>query len=330
MNDIISVIVPVYKVEQYLEKCINSIINQTYINLEILLIDDGSPDKSPKICDEYASKDNRIKVIHKKNGGLSDARNKGLDIARGSYIVFVDSDDFIHHKMIQVLYDSIQKDKSDIAICGITYVNETYIEDGMSFDFCENKIVNKSDFWINFYDENTMAKVVAWNKLYKKEIFRNLRYDFGKMHEDEFILHKIIEESNQISFVSGKFYYYLQRSNSIMGQKFSIRRLDSIEGLLARVNYLIDNNYIKTAKIAYFSTLYVLMQGKMKLDLKNKLNKDQWKVYAQLCKCLYHRKLKKHFALTDKFKYYLVMNNPKMFFKLSSIKMKLKSSLKNS
>ena len=127
MEDLISIIIPVYKVEKYIYKCIDSVLNQTYKNLEIILVDDGSPDKCPEICEEYAKKDNRIKIIHKKNGGLSDARNAGLKVATGKYIGFVDSDDYIEKDMYQVLYNNIIKTNSDISIVNLKEVKENEI-----------------------------------------------------------------------------------------------------------------------------------------------------------------------------------------------------------
>ena len=116
MEDLISVVVPIYNVENYIKKCVDSILSQTYKNLEIILVDDGSPDNCPQICDEYAQKDNRIKVIHKENGGLSDARNAGIDISKGKFITFIDSDDYIEKDYVEVLYNSIKENASDMAI----------------------------------------------------------------------------------------------------------------------------------------------------------------------------------------------------------------------
>ena len=123
-NLLVSVIVPIYNVEKYLRKCVDSILNQTYKNLEIILVDDGSPDNCGNICDEYALSDSRIRIIHKKNGGLSDARNAGLDIARGNYILFVDSDDYIDETMVEKLYEALEKEKAEMSLCSFVYVND--------------------------------------------------------------------------------------------------------------------------------------------------------------------------------------------------------------
>lgn len=175
-NELISVIIPVYKVEKYLDECIQSVINQTYKNLEIILVDDGSPDNCGKICDEYAKKDNRIKVIHKENGGLSSARNAGLDIARGEYISFIDSDDYVSKDFIKNM--SIQMANADLIICGMKNV---YKED----EKCDEKenVVIKNET-LTFIEANQKLikpkneiYVTACNKLYRRELFDNLRFE---------------------------------------------------------------------------------------------------------------------------------------------------------
>ena len=182
-EELISVIVPIYKVEKYLKRCIESIINQTYHNLEIILVDDGSPDKCGEMCEEYSKKDKRIKVIHKENGGLSDARNKGLEIATGKYIGFVDSDDFIDKDMYKVLYNNLKNNNADMSICSIyQFENEEEIVKGYN----KNETVityNKQEMFNNFYDD-LLRNVVAWNKLYKADIFKDIKYPKGKAVEE--------------------------------------------------------------------------------------------------------------------------------------------------
>ena len=176
----ISIIVPVYNVEKYLEKCVKSILNQTFTDFELILVDDGTPDSSGVICDQFAEKDERIKVIHKKNGGLSDARNTGIEVAKGEYIGFVDSDDYIAEDMYELLYTNIVNEEADLSICGI-------------YDVYENKeaqkrirqymILNKFEA-IKVILEAKIVSVHAVNKLYKKELFTHVRYPVGKITED--------------------------------------------------------------------------------------------------------------------------------------------------
>ena len=180
-NDLISIIIPVYKVEKYLEKCIESVLKQTYTNLQIILVDDGSPDNCGKICDEYDKKDSRIEVIHKANGGLSDARNVGISKAKGRYIGFVDSDDYIKEDMYEILLNLIKKYDADVSICNLYDVI-----DG-------NECIRNKENGIREYSRLDILKEVlldkniqsyAWNKLYEKELFDEIKYPIGKKYED--------------------------------------------------------------------------------------------------------------------------------------------------
>ncbi|MGJ0706244.1 glycosyltransferase family 2 protein, partial [Enterococcus avium] len=178
----ISIIVPVYDVEKYLKKCVDSILNQTFKDFELILVDDGSPDNSGAICDQYAEKDSRVRVIHKENGGLSDARNAGIEVARGKYLGFVDSDDFVNEDMYKQLYTSIIENNADLSICGIfdLYEGKTPIKK------TEKKLLlNRNEAMIMIFHGNEIS-VHAYNKLYKKEIFESLRYPVGKYHEDSY------------------------------------------------------------------------------------------------------------------------------------------------
>ena len=176
-NDLISIIIPVYNVEKYINKCLESVINQTYRNLEIILVDDGSEDKSGKICEEISIKDNRIRVIHKENGGLSDARNIGLDNSNGEYIAFIDSDDFIERDMIEFLYYNINKYDADISICS-------------NYIFDEEECIDNSTKEIKVYNRLEILKEVlldekirsyAWNKMYKRDLFYNIIFPKGRV-----------------------------------------------------------------------------------------------------------------------------------------------------
>lgn len=197
MEELISVIVPIYNVEKYLNKCIESIINQSYSNLEIILVDDGSKDSSGIMCDSYILKDKRIKVIHKENGGLSDARNVGLDKAKGEYIVFIDSDDWIDEKMIEILYNIIKKNNSDISICDYFLAYNEEIQTQKE----DIEIINLSNIEAlkTIYDKDLgVCMIVAWNKLYKRNLFKDdIRYPYGKIHEDEFTTYKLLYKAKK-------------------------------------------------------------------------------------------------------------------------------------
>ena len=177
MSKLISVIIPIYKVEEFLDKCISSVVNQTYYNLEIILVDDGSPDNCPQMCDVWASRDNRINVIHKPNGGLSDARNAGIQIAKGDFIAFVDSDDWIAPNMYQMMVDAIEKENADICACGIVV---SYPESEKVLNIPE--VVGDSKMILELIYNDTQYPVAAWNKLYRRECWENFRFPNGKIN----------------------------------------------------------------------------------------------------------------------------------------------------
>ncbi len=232
---LISVIVPIYNVEQYLEKCINSILNQTYQNLEIILVDDGSPDNCGSICDSYLSLDQRIRVIHKQNGGLSDARNVGLNMASGDFIAFVDSDDTIMPEMIQKLYQRILTDQSDMAFCGYKQADQNGII--LSECFLPDNVLTGFDALKVSYENNGVLFTIACNKLYKRSLFQYIRFPIGKYHEDEFTTYQIIDQCSRISIIRETLYIYYLRENSIMQGAYSVKHLDGIEASYERYNY---------------------------------------------------------------------------------------------
>lgn len=235
----ISVIVPIYKVEAYLDKCVQSIVDQTYTNLEIILVDDGSPDRCGQMCDAWAEKDSRIRVIHKENGGLSDARNAGMEIATGAYIAFVDSDDWVAADYIGCMYRTIQETGAQIAGCDICVVFEGQEPDAGTGT---GKLrIYSAEEAIGALLQDRGLRAVAWNKLYHKSLLDGERYPVGKHHEDEFFTYRIFEKADRLVYVDERLYFYLQRQGSIM-RSFSIKRLDALDACLERQSFL-KNRY---------------------------------------------------------------------------------------
>lgn len=212
---LISVIVPVYKVEEYLRECVDSIISQTYRNLEIILVDDGSPDNCPAICDEYAGKDKRIIVVHQQNGGLSGARNAGLDIASGEFICFVDSDDVLHPQYCEILLNGILLKDTDFSAC---QVKRFCSSDEIIISECSDYLFRKISFHDFVYKQITRnMETGVWNRLFKKELFNELRFKNGKLHEDIIFAGNLFEiDDLSTSLVDTELYFYRQRENSII------------------------------------------------------------------------------------------------------------------
>lgn len=233
--NLISVIVPVYNVEKYLDRCVSSIVNQTYGNLEIILVDDGSPDNCPAMCDAWAKKDSRIKVIHKQNGGLSDARNAGMAIVAGEYISFVDSDDWIHPEYIHFLHQACVEHNSLIAACDVqlAYESEQYGFSANSYSSHPCSTAQAMESLIT----GRQFRAVAWNKLYHRSTLKGEFFPVGKYHEDEFFTYRILHKAPMLSYVDIPLYFYFQRSGSIMNS-VSVKHLDSLEAGLARLDFL--------------------------------------------------------------------------------------------
>lgn len=228
---LISVIVPIYKVERYLNACVDSIVNQTYSNLEIILVDDGSPDRCPEICDEYARHDNRIKVIHQENGGLSAARNSGIDVARGEFLTFIDSDDFVAKNYVELLYDGMLKFDADISIasfCTFTKEDELEIQSNELpfFEITRDECFRR---YGSLNAELSMPFISACNKLYKKDFFASIRFPIGKLYEDAFTTYKIIDKAKKIVFTPSKLYFYRINPQSILGQSFREKHLEMVD-----------------------------------------------------------------------------------------------------
>ena len=246
MDALISVIVPIYKVEAYLPRCLDSIVNQTYRNLEIILVDDGSPDGCGAICDEYAKRDARIRVIHKKNGGVSSARNAGLDIMRGEYLMFVDPDDWISQDAVQVLYDRLIQDGSDMAVGKHT---DAY-EDGTQNDsFCKwmkDAYYSVHEF-IGRKTDSHYIPVSSWGKLIKSDVYINIRFPEVRHAEDLMVFPVVLENMNKISTVDYLVYYYFQRENSMTHSMNEDARKECLQANLLMTKYLVERQCLGNA-----------------------------------------------------------------------------------
>ncbi len=250
MEPLISIIVPVYQVEKYLDRCVESLLRQTYGNVEILLVDDGSPDGCPQRCDEYAEKDERVWVIHQQNAGLSGARNSGIDAAAGEYLAFVDSDDYVAEDFIRTLYDLLRTTGSAISQCRFAYVRGEALgrEEGGGCAVCEGE-----ELMAKLYgpEEEATPFVVAWNKLYKRELFAHIRYPQGRIHEDEATTYRLFHEGKKLAFTERALYgYYTENAGSITSV-FSRRRLQWLTAHEERIRFFQENGYENLLAQAY-------------------------------------------------------------------------------
>lgn len=286
MDSLISVIVPIYNVEKYLNRCVDSIINQTYKNLEIILVDDGSPDNCPKMCDDYAEKDSRIKVVHKENGGLSDARNAGMKVATGEYVSFIDSDDYVSLDFYETLFQTMIDNDSDIVECGVVKFYEDNNFDEYSDDL---KVTNYDTLYAldGLINENPFKQHV-WNKLYKSNVALDIPYAVGKLNEDEFWTYQIFGKAKKVTRIYKTMYHYFQRGSSIMGNGYNIRRLDALEGKMNRQAYIEKNFPTLTtkAKVDLYGSCMFAYQSVLKfMSGKDKKKAIKIiKIYKNKCK----------------------------------------------
>ena len=280
----LSIVVPVYKVEKYLQDCVDSILNQDFKDFELILVDDGSPDSCPKICDEYAKKDARVKVIHKQNGGLSSARNAGMDVAKGEYISFIDSDDYIAQDMYQRVFSIINKEHADIVIYGRIYV---YSEKKQVIKQKQNvyKIMNAAESIalmntsiLGYYD------VAAWDKVYKRSLFKNIKYPVGKSSEDWYTTYKVLAKAHKIVYDSSPLYYYRQRDGSITHTKNSV----NYDALYASKEVLdfVKNNQPQYINQAAFSCVFSGIGVIDNIALQNNCNETEAKAVLNQISCL--------------------------------------------
>ena len=287
----ISVIIPVYNVEKYLKRCLDSVINQTYKNLEIILVDDGSTDSSGRICDEYAKKDKRIIIIHKENGGLSDARNKGLDICTGDYISFIDSDDWIEINYFEILLEKILCNYNDISCCDYLRTDK-YI----TYTNFNEKIKIKECYGIDILKIFLEKELVsAWAKLFKKEIFEDLRFPIGKINEDIATIFIAFSKANRIVNINRKLYFYYKNTSSITKSKFTAKNLDLLTAWeeVVKLSKRYPENIQSLAEFrlrkAYFSLLGVIAYYGMEytqenIEIKNYIFKKFKENYILLLK----------------------------------------------
>ncbi|HFI0131604.1 TPA: glycosyltransferase family 2 protein [Streptococcus suis] len=290
MKDLVSIIVPIYNVEKFLPRCIESICNQTYENIEILLINDGSTDESEQICVDFMARDPRIRYFLKENGGLSDARNYGIERACGNYLAFIDSDDFVESDFILRLYDALVQQNASVAIAGFSKVDENGTI--LKKEQLENEelVLTGREVCKKLHSEKGQVFVVAWNKLYKKELFTNLKYAKGKLHEDEYLAYQLFYEIERIAIVEECLYYYVERRESITRTQMTDLRFEClIEYQLLRIDFFNSKNDSELLTLNQQAFLLFVIQfleqnrsGFVTPEKKAKLRGLYTKIYKEL------------------------------------------------
>ncbi len=277
----ISVVVPVYNCEKYLRKCINSILSQTFSDLELILVNDGSTDKSPEICDEFKLNDKRVKVIHQENKGVSGARNAGLDIAKGNYVGFVDSDDYLSDDMYEFLYNNLKKAKADVSICGIIncFLKNDGKEERKKQTNFEGSGILTGEEALSESLKSTVFSVNPVNKLFDIHLFDNERFPENKTSEDAFLIPVILSKAKKVVYDSNIKYYYVRHENSITTSEFSVKDMFVIEAYSNHLDWIVKKypKLIKAAEFRYiWSYIYVLdkmiiSEKKVKSEEYNKI-----------------------------------------------------------
>ena len=303
----ISVIVPVYNVEPYLRECIDSILSQTYRDFELILVDDGSPDNCGAICDEYAEKDTRIRVIHQENGGLSAARNAGLDIARGEYVTFVDSDDKVSSRYLECLYKMLINNEADVSTCRALFSRSMPVSADCtpSADCCEllpGKVACQQP-----YLSGGIIDVTAWGKLYARHLWDDIRFPVGKIHEDQAVVPILLYKAEKVAASQDKLYFYRIVESSIMHKPFTLKRYDDIDAVDNCIEFFVRRDEYEIAALAHKHRNHLLAVYSISArnsgiydQLPNEYRMSEWSALRILRKTM----------SDDKYTYYLAMLHP--------------------
>ncbi|MDD6222455.1 MAG: glycosyltransferase [Lachnospiraceae bacterium] len=313
---LITVIIPVYNQKKYITQCLNSVRDQTYRNLEIIIVDDGSNDGSQNICEEISDMDHRMRVIHQKNKGLSAARNKGLDAASGEYIAFVDSDDYIAEKMIEKLYLTLINGKADMSICNIERFDERNKECIPPEAVLQDEVLDSNDALTKLFMPHNWYYVVAWNKLYKSELWKNLRYPVGLIHEDEAVIHHLFWKCQRIAVTSEVLYTYRHTPGSIMNRPYNVTRCDRYYAFADRAAFINKTNRedllwkaVSMYWMNFYQDYFLFIDNSDKSRLK-RMRKTLYRMYPLLVKT-------HHFAsYRDNISTLIFMLNPRIYQKL--------------
>lgn len=274
----ISIIIPVYNTEEYLRRCLNSLLNQTFRDFELILVNDGSTDRSVEICEEYRARNSHIYVLNKNNGGAASARNLGLDWyyknSRCEWLCFVDSDDFVHKRFLEILLDMAVEKHQDISMCSYKITHE----DNIDSEILRNNVscINTERLWC----DRQINCTIPWAKLFRREVFTDIRFPEGIIHEDEFTLYKALFKCKKIAFVDIPLYGYYQTAQSVMRGDWSPRHMTESEGIFSQLEFFLSNNYREAA--SYTAKIY--LRSIYRNLIRSKESGDLYKNYTRTLK----------------------------------------------
>lgn len=313
LNELISVIVPVYNVEEYLERCFDSIIEQTYSNIEIILVNDGSLDNSGILCDKLKQRDERVKVIHKTNGGLSDARNVGLENASGEYVIFVDSDDLISIDMVSYLYSLIDRNKADIGICDLAHC---YLNGAVPYKAATDEKIYSAKQAITEMLLQRSFLVSACAKIFPKRFFDYIKFPVGMLYEDVAIMPLLFEKADKIAYGDACLYGYMHRENSITTKKFNHKDLDIIEIANMIQQRYVNDIVVKDAALAYWvnANLRIYLNAPHNEEYENVIDECSKVISKNAIKCILNIKTRRKLKCS----LLLFLFSKKMLFKVYS------------
>ena len=281
----ISVIVPVYKVEKYLDRCVKSILAQTYTDFELILVDDGSPDACPQMCDDYEKQDRRIHVIHQKNGGLSAARNAGLDWlyanSQSQWITFIDSDDWVHPTYLESLLDAVKEFNSQVSMCQLLVTENYQIQD-------ISDMKRKAELWNieTAHETEELDPNSSCARLYHRNLFQEIRFPVGKLHEDRFTTYKLLFQSKQIPVISAPLYYYYVNTEGIVHGNWNLRKLDDLEATEQQLKFFKENGWIRTYIYTLRDYIHLLVYSLRNMKNHKEFKKEYHEVQKKLKKVL--------------------------------------------
>lgn len=325
MSELITIIVPIYNMEKYLEKCLQSLCNQTYHNTEIILVNDGSSDGSAAICEKYRQLDRRISVFHQQNRGLSAARNTGIENASGKYLCFVDADDWVDSRYCEKLYNAVVKYDTPIALCDFVKVENDDVSMTVALSTINTKCYSETKIlhWLSDWKSEEYTRlVVAWNKIYDRKCFAELRYPEGILHEDEFVIHRILNGCEKLAIIEEPLYFYRQHSNSIMGRndyETNLHHLDIVKALEDRIEFFCGKN-----QQAFVDAFHNYLRNVNSFYDMYRHNKD--KIYNEARKNLlkryrtYFREYKQFFDLKSYCNYAIFYYSPEVYRKICRLK----------